>query len=298
MGLQIIWPHAQFDHNQTMHIISAEQTTAGNLPKRQFYTPGTYVAPNMTYPASPDSSFRIMDWTMTLAYDVATSDVSNRVALGWTRCKTPGFPNGTFTQWDNDIYLLIDEDGQDLHFEDAFNLTQFTPPDLITYPFDSLLASMDTLRAYTDLGLFIDHLNYTHAVFTTRAYYGAYSTPYSWYNASTIWHWSEQFPGEFQTVANFYDEGDTVYCGAFSLKAQRPELGEDANGVLYCMYQVYDTDPNHLSAFVITNGSGTGTPSGEIYVCKSMDQGLNWTEGINVTNTITPHNAPAGQCLS
>ncbi|HEX7343186.1 MAG TPA: T9SS type A sorting domain-containing protein, partial [bacterium] len=82
-----------------------------------------------------------------------------------------------------------------------------------------------------------------------------------------------------------------VNCGAYDVKAQRPSLGQDpATGHLYCAYQVYDTDTLHLSH--------AGCPSGETYLSVSMDGGMNWSVGANVTQTITAYRAPAGRCKS
>jgi hypothetical protein len=39
-------------------------------------------------------------------------------------------------------------------------------------------------------------------------------------------------------------------------------------------------------------------PSGEIYLSVSQDGGMNWSQGINVTETLTPGGSAAGQCLS
>ena len=92
-------------------------------------------------------------------------------------------------------------------------------------------------------------------------------------------------------VANAWQPEDMIECGPYSVKAQRPSLGQDPEtGHLYCMYQYYDTDTAALSS--------AGWPSGEVYVSVSTDGGLNWAEGTNVTETITLQNAPPGDCYS
>jgi hypothetical protein len=203
--------------------------------------------------------------------------VSDKVAFGWTYCCDEGFPipGGDYSQFNNDIHILIDEDGLNPNFDEAFNLTNFLPPDSSYLP-DTLMANMDTLRAYTDMNLFIDQFQIQGATY---------------YNASIIWHWSEQYPDEFKIVRYAFDPTNEIYCGGWNLRAQRPSLGQDpATGYLYCVYQEYDVDSTHISA--------GGWPSGEIYVSVSTDGGLNWSEGTNITNTITPQNAPAGECFS
>jgi len=288
---EIIWPRIMFDRNQTMHVVSTENPlsqTAGD-PQRHYYTVGSYdpLTYEVTFPDDPDT-WTEMSWTMTIAGDLATSDVSDRVAFAWCWSKDFGGPDTS--QWNNDIYVMIDDDGQDFHFENYFNLTQFIDPDPSWLP-DTLMANMDTLRAYTDLNIFIDQDDYCHIVFTTPSYFELEGTRY--WHASIVWHWSEQFPGEFQMVHNAFDDWDWNYidCGAWQVKAQRPSIGQDpATGDLYCMYQVYDCDTTAISM--------AGMPSGEVYMSKSIDGGQNWSVGINITETITPENATAGNCLS
>ncbi|MBU1882601.1 MAG: T9SS type A sorting domain-containing protein [bacterium] len=291
---EIIWPKCMFDRNQRFHIVSTENPLSGVAgdPQRVFYTYGTYdpLTYIMEYPASP--TWTELTWTMTIAPDVAASDVSDRVAFGWTYCKDAGFPVPpySYSQLNNDIHILIDDDGIDPDPLQAFNLTDFIPPDLTWLP-DTTLANMDTLRAYTDMNLFFDQDDYLHVVFSTRSFFELEGTSY--WHPSIVWHWSEQYPDDFSMVHNAFDDWswNFIDCGAWNLKAQRPSLGQDpATGHLYCMYQVFDVDTTAISA--------QGWPSGEIYVSVSTDGGLSWAEGTNITQTVTPNNAPAGACLS
>lgn len=283
VDLAIIWPRLQFDRNGFMHIVSTENPYQGvpGDPQRQYYCKGTYDPGTWNISFTP---FELISWTMTIAADVATSEVSDRVAFAWTWSREEGFPGGDPNQYNNDIYVLIDDDGQDFNWGDAFNLTQFIPPDTAWLP-DSLMADMDTIRAYTDLNIFVDQNDYVHVAFTTPGYYeleGLITV-----TASLIWHWSEQFPGEWQLVANHWYGNYTP--GAWNRNVQRPSLGEDpSTGYLYCMYQVYDS----------TTVSAGGYPSGEVYISVSTDGGATWSQGINVTNTISPMNANPGECLS
>ena len=289
--IEVIWPRIQFSSNQSIHVLSTENPASGVAgdPQRHYYIKGEYDP--VGFSISYDPEWELMTWTMTIAGDLATSEVSDRVAFAWTYCRDEGFPTtGDFSQRNNDIYVLIDDDGQDFNFTDAFNLTQFIEPDLSFLP-DTVLADMDTLRAYTDLNIFIDQDDWVHVVFTTPSYFELEGTTY--WHPSIIWHWSEQFPGEFHIVHNAFDDWDWNYtdCGAWNVKAQRPSIAQDpSTGNLYCMYQVYDCDTTALSS--------AGWPSGEIYLSMSEDGGENWSVGLNVTNTVTPRNAPPGECLS
>ncbi|TKJ40855.1 hypothetical protein CEE37_07795 [candidate division LCP-89 bacterium B3_LCP] len=288
---EIIWPRMQFDSNQFIHILSTENPASGLAgdPQRHYYTRGTYdpILYSISY-----EQFEEVTWTMTIAGDVATSDVSDRIAFAWTYCRDDGFPTpgGEYSQRNNDIYYLIDEDGVDPNWSQAINLTDFLPPDLSFLP-DTTLADMDTIRAYTDLSAFFDQDDYLHIAFTTPSFFELEGTTY--WHASLIWHWSEQYPDDFHLIHDAFVDWDwnNVDCGAWNVKAQKPSLGQDpTTGYLYCTYQVFDVDTLALSQ--------PGFPSGEIYISVSTDGGQNWAVGTNITNTITPTDAHPGDCLS
>jgi len=213
----------------------------------------------------------------------------DRLAFAWVEPYGDVFPDFIEQPYNTDLMVLIDDDGEDLHFEDAFNLTQFIQPDSSLLP-DTLAADQDTFRVYKDVDLMFDSDNWLHATFTTQIYHHFVNGAHP--NASIIWHWSEQFPGEFFIVHNAADNlTNRIYCGAYNRKAQRPCVSQDPEtGYFYCVYQVFDTDSSHLSA--------DGWPSGEVYVSVSTDFGQNWSVGINITNTRSPANASPGQCLS
>jgi hypothetical protein len=281
--LEVDWPRMQISQNGRLHVIGTQYTgTTG--PQEQYYIGGVYDPTMMSITWDP--AWTYMDTTMTIAADVATSPVtgSNKMVFGWAHNRDQGL-----TQLNNDLYCVIDADGLNPNFQQAVNLTQFIPPDLSLLP-DTLSADRDTLRLYTDLNCFIDHNNFAHIAFTTRSFFEIEGTSY--YNASIIWHWSEQFPDTFTVIGNYYAYNNNIDCGDWNMKAQRPSLGEDAAGTLYCMYQVFDTDTLHLTAppFMM--------PSGEVYMTVSVDGGMHWAQGTNVTNTITPFNAQPGRSYS
>jgi hypothetical protein len=288
---EVIWPRIQFDLNQYIHLFSTENPASGlpGDPQRHYYTRGTYDPLLFSISYEP---WQEAAWTMTIAGDIAASAISNRTAFAWMVCRDEGFPipGGEYTQYNNDVYLLIDEDGVDPDFGQAVNLTNFIPPDLSYLP-DTLTADMDTIRAYTDITTFFDQNDFLHVAFTTPSYFALEGTFY--WHASLVWHWTEEYPDDFQLIHNAFDDytWNFVDCGAWNFKAQRPSLGQDpATGYLYCAYQVFDVDTTAISQ--------GGWPSGEIYVSVSTDGGQNWAVGTNITNTVTPDNAVPGQCLS
>ncbi len=277
--LQFIWPRMCMKQDGEMLVLSTEYMAAAGDSMRQTWSLGTYnqATNTITY---TDQEF--IELTMTIAAEVAASRVSNRVAAAWTYSRDFGVSDAT--QYNNDIHMMIDDDGQDLNFDNWFNLTNFIYPDSLLLP-DTLRADGDTLRAYTDINLFFDDNDVCHAAFTTPGYYefeGLISVA-----PAIIWHWSEADPNTFTIIANHWYAN--YACGAWNRNVQRPSLGQDPNtGYLYCMYQVYDSSSVSAGGFV----------SGEVYISVSTDGGLSWSEGKNVTNTISPDGAAAGQCLS
>jgi len=212
-------------------------------------------------------------WTVIDSAAYGTQEVgissSGRLGIAWVKSRHPEIP------FDGDVWLFTDDDGLDPDFTQRFNLTQFT--------------DQDTLRAHLDASLLFDQSGYCHVAFTTRSYFDTAGTGYP--NASIIWHWSEQWPDSFRMIADEFNPDDLVSCGSWNVKIQHPSLGLDsATGDLYCAYQFYDTDTLHLS--------DQGLPSGEVYISKSTDGGMNWSVGTNLTSTNSPHNAMAGECKS
>ncbi len=289
----IIWPNARWGKiagGARFHNVSQENVGIAGAPQRQFYDYGTYNATAFTVNWNP--TWTQFEYSQTIAYTVATSRTTNKVAIAWTHCREdgyPGQPGQTFTQFNNDIYLVVDDDGQNISFANPTNVTNFIPPDPSLLP-DTLAADKDTLRAYTDCDVFIDHNDYVHVAFSTAAYFTYEGTTY--WNASIVWHWSSQYVDTFKMIANGFNPNDIVECGAWQLKVQRPMMGEGPapNYYLYSMYHKYDTDSTHLSA--------AGFPSGEVWISASATNGLSWSQGTNVTSTLTPLNAPPGSCLS
>ncbi|MBU0518446.1 T9SS type A sorting domain-containing protein [bacterium] len=282
-----VWPKIQFNSDGQFYLIAMGLVEEAGTPIPIFHIPGQYnpSGSDLTYQA-----WEFVAYTMTPAANVAASTNSDRVAVAWTCCREAGFPGGTgYSAFNNDLKVLIDSDGQNLNYSNAINLTSFMGPDYGYLP-DTLMANMDTLRAFNDACLFFDQDDWLHVTFTTRTLYELSATAHP--NASIIWHWSEQYPDEYNMVFNGCDDlANVVDCGTGNVIAQRPSIAQDpATGYLYCMFQVYDCNPNALS--------DDGLPSGEIYMAVSIDDGLNWSISTNITGTVTRPNAVAGHCFS
>ena len=302
VDLEVIWPRSAIDINNRIHIVSTENPAGvvGDLQRHYYgwaeYDPASHMMTTCT-------AQEYMTWTMVIASDVAASPVSDRVAIGWMQMAATGDTN----QYDNDLILCISNNGLTWDWTDTINVTNWIPPDTTLLP-DTALADRDTLRCYTDMNLIFDNDDVLHAFFSTRGYYSLEGT-LAWGNGF-IWHWDE-INQVFSMVANGWYENGFYSPGAWNIYIQRPSAAVDpATGDIYCMYQRYFnfTDSTTFMVYSDTldfpylqgdtaDWSFVGWPNGEIWVTKSTDGGVSWSEGINVTNTHSP-NAPAGQCLS
>ncbi|MBU1652172.1 hypothetical protein KKA00_08120, partial [bacterium] len=123
--IQAIWPRMMYDSEQVLHIIATHSHGVAAHPQRQWYITGEYNP--LTYMVEYDAEWQLVGWTNDIAADVATSEVSNRVATAWMYCLDPAFPDtnaaATYSQMNNDVHMMIDDDGVDLNFENYFNLT-------------------------------------------------------------------------------------------------------------------------------------------------------------------------------
>ncbi|MBU1881730.1 T9SS type A sorting domain-containing protein, partial [bacterium] len=272
--LDYIWPRIAMKTDGEVLVTSVGSEATGQTWTLGTFNWSTYTMDFTPQVLTPPNFAQICN-------EVAASDVSNRVGGAWTA--TIEGAGG----WD--IRSMVDDDGLDLNFDNDWNVTNFLPPELSYLP-DTLLANGDTLRAYADVSLFFDSEDYIHIAFTTPRWFEL-EGGMVYINASLIWHWTERYPNDYQLIANAFDPENTVSCGNWAFRAQRPCLGQDpATGYLYCMYQEFDVDTSAISA--------GGYPSGEIKISVSTDNGLTWAEGTNITNSVTPSNAAPGECFS
>jgi len=275
---EFIWPHIAMKLDGQMLILNRENGTS-----YQSWSLGTYdpVGFTITY-----TDQELTENASAICSEVGASKISNRVGVAYP---APAFPQLGYPDPGEDIHAMVDDDGLDLNFGNWWNVTDFIPPDTSWLP-DTLLADADTLRAWADCNLFFDMDDVCHITFTT-IYWLTLEGGLTYYNASCIWHWCETWPNDFHLVARAWQPENTISCGNWSFRAQRPCVSQDAStGYLYCLYQQYDVDTTHIAA--------SGYPSADQYISVSVDGGQTWSVGTNITNTITPGGAQAGQCFS
>jgi hypothetical protein len=227
----------------------------------------------------------LVNFITTCSANIAGSRHSHRAAIVYSNPITT--LAGDTNQCNNNLNLVISEDGVTWDFEHPINVTNFMLPDSSLLP-DTMDANKDTLRVYTDASVIFDENDNVHVAFTTMGYYafqGLVSV-----NNSQIWHWSEE-TGYYSLVADGWFDRNTPSvnsCGAWQRYVQRPYFVIDPmNNNLFIVYQRYDT----------ADVAASGYPAGEIMVSRSTSGGTYWSVGTDVSNTHAP-GGEAGGCWS
>lgn len=305
VDLKIEWPHMDGAFDSTYHIVSTHAPDAGSplgilhpvYYCRAVFDPITYSITYMDqFGANRQEPF---DTTTIIGSEVGCSPVSNRVAVAWLKPWATD-PIDT-TQYDNDVYVVVSNDGITFDWRNPINVTDFIEPDPSLLP-DTLLANKDTLRAYLDVCPFFDYNDVLHVIFTTRAYFH-YEGTISRGN-SFIWHWDE-VSQLYSLVANAYMDYGVYQPGAWNVYACRASAAVDSvTGDIYCMYQRYINPLGPSSVYPYpyllgdsTDISASGWPNGDVWMTKSTDNGYCWAEGVNITRTPSPDALP-GDCMS
>ena len=290
------WPKIARSLDGAFHIISTEVVPNAGDTQRHYYIRCEFDP--ATFTLDFDDEQQEIATTMTISGTVAASPVSNRVAMAYL---SPWATDTSTTQHDNNLILVISDDGINWDWSDTINVTNWIPPEPDLLP-DTLLADKDTLRCYAEINLLFDYNDILHVFFTTEGY-SHYGGTVSW-GDGFIWHWSEEW-NYYTMVANGWFDNGFYNPGAWNTYTTRPSAAVDqATGELYCMYQRYfhpigpsTTYGYPYQAGDTTDFSADGWPNGEIWVTKSTDNGLSWAEGTNVTDTQSP-GALAGNCAS
>jgi len=277
-ALEIIWPKIAIDRQNRIHLINTDNPFY-TWRNRIYYCRGVYNPVTVEIEYTDQQFVEIVE---TISADIAASRISDRVAFVYSGLRTDVFSDTN--QFNNDVRLVVSEDGLNWDFNDYLNVTDFIYPDTSLFP-DTTAALGDTLRTYVDACVFFDDEDNIHIAFTTP-YYDAIRRLIS-VNSSLIWHWCDA-TGFFSLVADGWFGDDIVEaCGAWQRFVQRPCIAEDeSTGDLFITYQQFDT----------SDVAENGYPQGEAYISRSTDNGVHWSVGTNVTNTHAP-GAAAGACI-
>jgi len=310
--LKIEWPHTEVDRNDVIHMISTWNPVGSSWAdsmgsvRANWYVRGELNATTDQWTFSdqfgnPQQEYMHGDATL-ISTMVAASPVSDKVAIAWANF---GATRPDTTQHNNDVVIVVSDDGVSFDWRDTLNITSWIPPDLSLLP-DTLRAERDTLRCYPDINMIYDYNDVLHIFFTTEWYESLYDTASAYINNrdAFIWHWDE-VNQVFSLVASGWLENDYYEAPVWARYVCRPSPSIDpVTGELYCAYQRYFNPirPSTIYPFPYVYGDTTdvseaGFPNSEVWISRSTDGGYTWSEGTNVTNTQTP-NGTTGNCLS
>ena len=295
--LEVIWPRLAIDIDDRMHTITIENPYGWELPRIYYCRAVENISGQLEF-ETPERL--LVDSNYISSADIASSPVSNRVAIGIFQF---GATTGDTTGYDNDLIIIRSNDGTNWDFADTLNVTNWIPPDPSLLP-DTAAANRDSLRCTNDMHLFFDQDDALHVVFTTRGfyYYNEYGQPVINHNGY-IWHWDERNE-VFSLVANGWFENFYLNLDYWDHVLQSGTVSIDPlTGDMHCLYRrnfiPVDTSSTLPFPYLIgdtTQVSAAGYPGADIFVTKSIDGGLSWSEGINITNTVTPYLGLPGDC--
>ena len=235
----------------------SEQTANAGDPQLLAYTASTDNGDSWSAPA-------IVDTLMTLSAMVASSPVSDKVAICYTH------PQNYDTQWENDVYYIESADGMTWDWQSGkTNITDYGAP--------------DSLFAYIDIDAIYDYNDNLHLIWNAQ-----WVTDAGIYYRTYLYHYSTGTGSITQMVATpeTWPAGCAYGVWNRAVTKMSMAISQDTNE-LFAVYTGFDT----------TDCSAGGYANGDIYVQLSGDNGASWSMPQNLTNSPSPGCAP-GNCDS
>jgi hypothetical protein len=275
-----IWPKISIDANDNIQAVASE---AVNDPQQRF----GYMYTRLPFGSSTWTDPIIFDFGYTASPVITSSPISGKSAVVWTE---PTMQD--VNQYDNNVMYSQSLDGINWDFGTGSVYITTYPP---TAQGDT------TLRAYTDVDAVYDYNDNLHiiwnAAYVTRDTANAMVVLYR----TALFHWSAQ------TGINLIYEHPVrewpCDMGAWNLPIAKMSIGVDDSNFLFVVFTRFDPSDyaqfDTLSADPSPCGGDNAMPcgNGEIYMTYSTDNGNNWRNPMNLTNTPTPNCAP-GFCDS
>jgi len=217
------------------------------------------------------SQIEIID-SATVHSSVITSATTGALAIAYL--KFAG--ESVITAYENDVYFVVSEDGQEWDFSNIINITDYNSDNEDNY-------------AVSGLDAVFDFSGNLHLIWVTRNIneYGQFVD-----STATLWHYSNGGEEIYEIYTTIDDDLNcsTRYWPPYFLSEPaiaRPSLSVDSTGLLSVTFESYnDADKSALD-----------TCNGDLYICASYNEGYDWTAPINITRTYTP-NCTYGNCKS
>jgi hypothetical protein len=245
-----------------------------------------YVPAMLWYSSYRIDPYQFTGWqligdTLTWAtYCIDASPVNPRVAISYLRQRDFSNFNSHPYTYDQDVFLIVSDDGVNWNWQDRTNITDF--------------AENDPFRPWEDNDVLLDHNDSLHIVFSAQEVKIDRQFPDSSEanrKMRFIWHWSEvtdsfSVAGEGWIQDPWQPQESAM--GSCSFTAGRPQLAVNpANGYLYVLYERNRPDDFAWDSYY---------SNADQWVSVSTDDGLNWSVGVNITDTPSPR--CEGDCMS
>ena len=233
------------------------------------------------------------DSCTTLSQSLRASHNSDKVVHVWTQ----SMDLSTASQWCNDVYYAISTDNG-VTWSAPINITNYIPPDSMNIGDSVIWAFNNTIAVFdTSDNLHIAWGGHLAWVSAGDTLYGG--------DRAKIFHWSEA-TGTISTVSSpstYYTEPNGFWLEPWSAGAPYYHAGAADPWRTMCDQPQLVVDPTTNDLYCLWHGNDDSTDvalntyiNGELYGAYSNDNGLTWTDYVNLTNTRTPGAGP-GDCF-
>ncbi len=294
---QNLWPKIDLQEGTetVLHMVCAESGGALGDPQTLSYYRRVGPYADDTLPGGLGAEWsaqRLIDTVMNINVVVASSPMSDKVAIAWNAPADYRRDQGTeieyFSQYENDIWYAVSTDqglswitdigigsiGHEVD-DNQHNLTQYD--------------SLSPWKAYCDMSALISSDDNLHIVWGCRKWEGA---EILYRRQSAIFHWSEDVSSVRTVVKAEWDTGGFCFGHAWGGDVAKMSISE-CDSKLYVLFSQF----GNTEAPCFDTDSASQIVNGELYLTVSNNQGLNWDRPQNLTNTISDSCAP-GNCES
>ncbi|MCK4252294.1 T9SS type A sorting domain-containing protein [candidate division WOR-3 bacterium] len=218
---------------------------------------------------------------------------SQKVVHVWTQT----MDLSTVSQWCMDVYYELSTDNG-ANWGSPVNITNYTPPASMNIGDSAIWAFNNTIAVFdTSDNLHIAWGGHLAWVSAGDTLYGG--------DRAKIFHWSEA-TGTISTVSSpstYYTEPNGFWLEPWVNGAPYYHSGAAGSWRTMCDEPQLVVDPTNNDLYCLWHGNDDSTDvalnnyiNGELYGAYSNDNGLTWTDYVNLTNTRTPGAGP-GDCF-
>ncbi|MEE9553911.1 MAG: SdrD B-like domain-containing protein, partial [candidate division Zixibacteria bacterium] len=252
-----IWPYLAIDINNNIHIVMRENRLHDDF--------GAIGYTRSVNGGDTWSNLVAVDTIYAISQTITASPVSGKVAIVYTH---PAFYTYDLR---NDVYYIESENGIDWDWENGkVNATEYGEGE-------------DSLFAYTDLAPIYDYNDNLHIIWNAW-----HVTDTGVGDSSYLYHYDYNSGITFLVNSVEFPQDSDCESGAWSQAICKMSLGvHEESGGIFTAYTLFDT----------SDCSAGGYANGEVYMQYSSNDGLNWSEPENLTDSPTP-GCDAGNCDS